>query len=73
MSRLRELHWSRIFVLYDSTLKPMNAKQTLTVLKYQLGLRYNKNHLKNVMSRPYFWERGRKRDIYFNMSGIDVT
>lgn len=65
MNRLKELHWSRIFVLYGSKIHPLSSQQLLTLLQYQTGRKYNKKYLRDVHNKPFFWEFGEKLDIYF--------
>jgi len=65
MNRLKELHWSRIFVLYESKICPLSSKQLFTLLQYQTGRKYNKKYLRDVHKKPFFWESGQRRDIYF--------
>lgn len=73
---LRELHVSRMFVAYDNTILPLSQKQMLEVLKYQLGLRYNKKYLKSK-DPPFFVENNISRPIFFyrgnGVKRIDLT
>ena len=60
MSLLKTLHISRIFVRYESELKPLSQEQALLVLQYQLGRKYNKRKLCNANTdKPYFIDRRR--------------
>lgn len=64
---LKSLHISRIFVRYGLQLKPLTQQQTLLILKYQLGQKYNKRKLCDAnTNKPYFVESNlTQHDLYF--------
>ena len=64
---LKSLHVSRMVVRYGSEMKPLSQEQTLLVLQYQLGRKYNKRKLRDANTdKPYFTNcPNSKHDVFF--------
>lgn len=65
MSFLKQVHVARLLVQHQYEMLPLTHTQLLSVIKYQMGRKYDMNHLINVHHKPYFLEKKIKYDIYF--------
>lgn len=67
---LKSLHISRMVVRYGLEMRPLTQEQTLLVLQYQLGRKYNKRKLRDANTdKPYFTNftncPNSKHDVFF--------